>query len=148
MPTHSCSGKDKADSKALGAAILQILQRVHIDDEHDIPYLAGYSKDGKTIYIDRHLPKRYDDKYLVLHEMVEKSLIDELGLPYEFAHAVATAAERELVMLNGHNWVQYDTFMQKYIKTAEHEQLINLPQDLDLTPYGGKLFDNMINRMK
>ena len=24
-----------------------------LDRKHDIPYLAGYSKDGKTIYIDR-----------------------------------------------------------------------------------------------
>jgi hypothetical protein len=29
------------------------------DREHDIPYLAGYSLDGKTIYIDRHLPRSF-----------------------------------------------------------------------------------------
>jgi hypothetical protein len=47
-----------------------------LDRKHDIPYLAGYSKDGKTIYIDRHMPSsfRYDgrdidtDRYLILHE--------------------------------------------------------------------------------
>ena len=49
-----------------------------LDRKHDIPYLAGYSKDGKTIYIDRHMPSsfRYDgrdintDRYLILHEEV------------------------------------------------------------------------------
>jgi len=28
-----------------------------LDRNHDIPYLAGYSLDGKTIYIDRHMPQ-------------------------------------------------------------------------------------------
>ena len=61
-----------------------------LDRKHDIPYLAGYSKDGKTIYIDRHMPSsfRYDgrdintDRYLILHEEVEKTLIDQLNLHY------------------------------------------------------------------
>src|SRR5471030_2023728 len=54
-----------------------------LDRKHDIPYLAGYSRDGKTIYIDRHMPKtlKYQgreidtDRYLILHEEVEKTLI-------------------------------------------------------------------------
>jgi hypothetical protein len=41
----------------LDRALDAILRRVdHLDREHDIPYLAGYSRDGHTIYIDRHLP--------------------------------------------------------------------------------------------
>ena len=27
-----------------------------VDIGHDIPYAGGYSKDGKTVYFDRHLP--------------------------------------------------------------------------------------------
>jgi hypothetical protein len=27
-----------------------------VNHEYDIPYIAGYSVDGKTIFIDRHLP--------------------------------------------------------------------------------------------
>ncbi|MGH8396912.1 MAG: hypothetical protein ACRETA_01520 [Gammaproteobacteria bacterium] len=47
--------------------------------QHDIPYLAGHSRDGKTIYIDREL-SRYltskrkriqTDRDLILHETVE-----------------------------------------------------------------------------
>ena len=34
--------------------------RQDLDRKHDIPYLAGYSNDGKIIYIDRHMP-RIDD---------------------------------------------------------------------------------------
>ena len=36
------------------------LRRVKkFDRKHDIPYLAGYSQDGKTIYIDRHMPRSF-----------------------------------------------------------------------------------------
>jgi hypothetical protein len=41
-------------------ALDAIMRRVkNFDRKHDIPYLAGYSLDGKTIYIDRHMPKSF-----------------------------------------------------------------------------------------
>ena len=65
-----------------------ILRRKKLDRSYDIPYLAGYSRDARTIYIDRHLPKFFNtrgrrvgiDRFLILHEAVEKSLFDEIGL--------------------------------------------------------------------
>ena len=62
-----------------------------LDRKHDVPYLAGYSTDGKTIYIDRHMPSSFrcdgrdinTDRYLILHEEVEKTLIDQLNLRSE-----------------------------------------------------------------
>ena len=42
--------------RALEAVVRQISK---LDRDHDIPYLAGYSKNGKTIYIDRHMPKSF-----------------------------------------------------------------------------------------
>jgi hypothetical protein len=95
-----------------------------LDRKHDIPYLAGYSKDGKTIYIDRHMPSsfRYDgrdintDRYLILHEEVEKTLIDQLNLHYLHAHQIATRAEEAAVRAAGIRWRDYDRFMQKYVK--------------------------------
>ena len=55
-----------------------------LDRAHDIPYLAGYSRDGKTIYIDRHMPRtmkfhgRDIDRPLPdPAEEVEKTLIDQ-----------------------------------------------------------------------
>ena len=41
-------------NRALEAVVRQIKK---VDRRHDIPYLAGYSKNGKTIYIDRNMPK-------------------------------------------------------------------------------------------
>jgi hypothetical protein len=95
-----------------------------LDRKHDIPYLAGYSKDGKTIYIDRHVSSsfRYDgrdvntDRYLILHEEVEKTLIDQLNLHYLHAHQIATRAEQAAVHAAGVRWRDYDRFMQNYVK--------------------------------
>ena len=47
-------------SLMLDRALDAIVRRVGtIDRNHDIPYLAGYSLDGKRIYIDRHLPESF-----------------------------------------------------------------------------------------
>jgi len=71
----------------------------NLDRDHDIPYLAGYSRDGKTIYIDRHMPPSFryrgrdidTDRFLILDEEVEKTLIDQLELHYLHAHQIANA---------------------------------------------------------
>ena len=126
-----------------------------IDREHDIPYLAGYSRDGKTIYIDRHMPPsfRYEgreihtDRFLVLHEEVEKTLIDQLGLHYLHAHQIATRAEQAAVRAAGITWRDYDRFMQKYVKRIGDERLTKVPRDLDLKPYRDEHDDDLLRRM-
>lgn len=129
-----------------------------IDREHDIPYLAGYSKDGKTIYIDRHLPEflptRFSsdihysvDKFLILHEAIEKTLIDTLGLKYQHAHQIALRAEKAAVKSAGIRWSSYDKFMSKYIKEDASEKLTKVPQELDLTPYIDEHDDDLLKDM-
>ena len=81
--------------RALDAVVRRVKK---LDRKHDVPYLASYSKDGKTIYIDRHMPASFryagkeinTDRYLILHEEVEKTLIDQLNLHYLHAHQIAT----------------------------------------------------------
>jgi hypothetical protein len=49
---------------------------------YDVPYIAGYSTDGKTVFIDRHLPRSFRwllktvrvEPFLLTHEIVEKAL--------------------------------------------------------------------------
>jgi hypothetical protein len=131
-------------SLMLDRALDAILRRVKkFDREHDIPYLAGYSQDGQTIYIDRHLPKSFTfrgrtvevDRFLILHEEVEKTLIDQLDLHYLHAHQIATRAEEAAVHAHGVTWKAYDRFMQKYVKSIGDERLSKVPVDLDLKPY-------------
>ena len=69
--------------RMLQRAVQTILCRIPLDRSHDVPYLAGYGRDGKTIYIDRHVPRFIltrgrrvgIDRFLILHEAVEKALL-------------------------------------------------------------------------
>lgn len=166
MPSNSCHPcaphvKLKAPDWYVSALMLDraldaILRRVKkLDREHDIPYLAGYSKDGKTIYIDRHLPESFTfrgrtievDRFLILHEEVEKTLIDQLGLHYLHAHQIATRAEEAAVNAERITWAAYDRFMQKYVKSIGDERLVKVPADLDLKPYRDYHDYDLLQRM-
>jgi len=131
-------------SLMLDRALDAILRRVKkLDRSHDVPYLAGYSMDGKTIYIDRHLPTSFTyrgrtvevDRFLIMHDEVEKTLIDQLDLHYLHAHQIATRAEEAAVRAERISWHAYDRFMQKYVKSVGDERLKKVPKDLDLKPY-------------
>jgi hypothetical protein len=133
-----------------------VVRRVKsLDRKHDIPYLAGYSNDGKTIYIDRHMPPSFKyqgreintDRYLILHEEVEKTLIDQLNLHYLHAHQIASRAEQAAVRAAGINWRDYDRFMQDNVKLIGDERLTKVPADLDLKPYRDEHDDDLVQRM-
>jgi len=138
--------------RALDAVVRRVRK---LDRKHDIPYLAGYSLDGKTIYIDRHMPRAFKfrgrtvetDRFLILHEEVEKTLIDQLGLHYLHAHQIATRAEEAAVRASGIKWREYDRFMQKHVKTIGDERLSKVPRDLDLKPYRDEHDDDLLRRM-
>lgn len=119
------------------------------DDSCDCPYLAGYSKNGKVIFFDRHLPEtlsfEQDGKvrefnpreFIRRHEIMEKCLIDLYGFGYWAAHTAANAWERRLVlqMLGPGAWAPYSAALDPYIKADEAEKLKKVPKDLDMTPY-------------
>lgn len=167
MPSNSCHPnapheKLKAPDWFISALMMDraldaILRRVKkLDREHDIPYLAGYSRDGKTIYIDRHLPRSFIfrgrsievDRFLILHEEVEKTLIDQLDLHYLHAHQIATRAEEAAVRAQRVTWKAYDRFMQKYVKSVGDERLRDVPLDLDLKPYRDYQDYDLLQRME
>lgn len=144
-------------SLMLDRALDAIVRRVkNLDRQHDIPYLAGYSLDGKIIYIDRHLPQTFRfhgrdievDRYLILHEEVEKTLIDQLGLHYLHAHQIATRAEQAAIRADRISWRDYDRFMQKYVKRIGDERLSKVPADLDFKPYRDEHDWDLLRRMQ
>ena len=122
-----------------------------INKDYDIPYLGSSSKDGKTIYFDRHLPKTVKlerdgivkeidpIQFLTMHESLEKTLIDQLNWTYSEAHKAATAYERRGVLqwLGPGWWDPYQRQMEKFVKADEHEKLKKVPRNLDTTPYLG-----------
>ncbi|GAC1626592.1 MAG: hypothetical protein NVS9B10_14680 [Nevskia sp.] len=124
-------------------ALRALRARSKLNRDYDVPYLAGYSVDGSTIFIDRHMPKSFvyktrrvlTDRFLIMHEGVEKSLIQLYGMHYLHAHQIALHAEQAAVRAEGITWKAYDDFMQTHIKTIEDERVTQVPATLDLTPY-------------
>ena len=166
MPLHFCHPNTPhkklkmpewyVSSLMMDRALDAVVRRAKkLDRAHDIPYLAGYSRDGKTIYIDRHMPKtmKYDgrevdtDRYLILHEEVEKTLIDQLNLHYLHAHQIASRAEQAAVRAAGIRWRDYDRFMQSNVKHIGDEKLKKVPADLDLKPYRDEHDYDLVQRM-
>ncbi len=133
----------------LGPSLIRCLttQALHdlvlVNNEYDIPYLAGYSVDGQTIYMDRRLPNKLKidgqnveiQAYILFHERIEKLLIDLYHMDYQQAHKHATHWENSLVAMSGVSPRSYEQALLPYIRGAAHESVQRVPADLDLTPY-------------
>jgi hypothetical protein len=137
-------------------AVKALRRRVRaIDHSHDIPYVAGYSVDAKTIFIDRHLPRTFRswtarvrvEPFLLTHEIVEKALLDELRLHYLHAHQIAMRTERAAVQSAGVSWNAYQRFIKRYQKAIESERLKKVPKNLDLTPYRDEKQFDLLERL-
>lgn len=123
----------------------RLASKPQISFAFDVPYLAGYSQDARIVYVDRHLPARALPvsghrtinvlPFLIVHETVEKAVIDILGKDYAYAHEVASQAEDRAVRAAGYLPGKYNEWLKPYIKADEHEQLKKVPPDLDLKPY-------------
>jgi hypothetical protein len=93
------SGHDHPDWAGLSSQVIDRLLKnpevtknlwrvQNIDRDYDLPYLGGYSGNGETIYIDRHLPeeltyendgqkKSFDpSRFVTMHERFEKAVMD------------------------------------------------------------------------
>lgn len=127
-----------------------------ISRDFDIPYLAGYSRDGRTVYIDRHLPptlmvgnKRvHVFPFLVTHERTEKALLDFASMRYNEAHQYATLAEHRELERAGISPVLYEKALDPYIKADRHEKILKVPRELDFRPYKDSGDQALIMKMK
>ncbi len=128
--------------------VTKLLWRVQdVCHDYDLPYLGGYSENGETIYIDRHLPeeltieedghKRSFDpsRFITMHERFEKAVMDACGWTYGHSHQAANGYERRGVIAAGMSWVPYNNTLKPFIKADEHEALKKVPANLDMKPY-------------
>ena len=147
--------EDIADD-VLSDAVKAIGRRIKvINREYDIPYVAGYSTDGSVVFIDRHLPRTFRsllrtvrvEPFILVHEIVEKALLDELRLHYVHAHQIAIRAERDAVKAAGVLWSAYQRFIKKHEKQIEQERLERVPAKLDLTPYRDQKDFSLLQRL-
>lgn len=121
----------------------EIAKPREINREHDVPYLAGSSKDGGTTYIDKRVPKKIKigstevdpAPYLNTHEQTEHALMTIGKMSYKEAHAIATDHEKKAVESDGHSWKDYERTLDGYINETEHEKAKKPPKDLYLKPY-------------
>src|SRR4051812_38246220 len=144
------------DDDVLLDVIKALRRRVRVvNRSYDIPYIAGYSVDGHTVFIDRHLPRTFRwlmtavpvEPFLLTHEIVEKSLLDELRLHYLHAHQIALRAERDAVKAAGVSWRAYQRFMKQHERAIEEENLVKVPSSLDLTPYRDEKDFGLLRRL-
>ena len=127
-------------------------------NKYDVPYGAGYNWDGTCIYIDRRLPRSFKDstgqtvdihKYLVLHEIVEKNLIDMFGISYNEAHTIAMGAESTALLKDGINYDEYYGYIGKFISyDIDPRDIRSVPSDLDETPYIEDKLDEVVKKIR
>ena len=115
-------------------------QRVRIERTHDIPYLAGYSEDGRTVFFDRHyrpfMTKDVDTTpFLLVHEKAEKACLTLFKMKYQHAHDIATYLEYKAVKKAGIDWKEYSDYLQPFIRATDRERVRRVPKNLDLQPY-------------
>ena len=132
-----------------------------IDDTHTVPYGAGISQDGQTVYVDKNLPatirvKRQDGsiaemdprKYLAIHEPTEYDAMEKGGEDYTTAHEEhANPAERAIVEHDGWNWTDYNNkILAEIAKVSAPEDANDVPKDLYEKPYVESGQEGLVHR--
>lgn len=138
---------------------------IDLNTDHDVPYTAGYSKDGLTVYIDKNVPQYLNIisaesrtklisidiwKTFSFHETVEKSLEAEpYFLPYQLAHQIALRAERAYVQSLGADWNDYNKKTLELVnEVGSRDEYPDCPEDLDLEPYEDEDDDETLGKMR
>lgn len=130
----------------------------HLDVDHDIPDLAGYSVDGTTRYLDKDFFHALIDpevakqngvgeidtglspddtvECILEHEAVEKVLLDSDNPidTYLEAHEYATCAEHEMVRKKGGKPIQYERGLKDAIAFCQGKDPANPPPELACAP--------------
>ena len=132
-----------------------------IDATHDVPYGGGTSTDGRTVYIDKRIPRWMGEdgsfideaearrrfamdepvldvhQAIATHESAEFEAMTAGGDSYATAHTDhANPAEKAYVEGQGLAWDTYDKAVEAFVRGIEHSQNPELPPNLYLKPYG------------
>ena len=137
-------GSWKLSRPVLDGAIHFMMASHKLVDTYDVPYVAGYSKDGKTLYIDSKCPKIVNiggkkldlRRYILFHEAIEKAVMEADGANYIHSHQIALRSERDAVECDGFEWAPYNAECMKIIKSiGSRQEYPQCPKKLDLQPY-------------
>lgn len=111
----------------------------------EVPYGAGTSADGRTVYIDKRIPRfiEIDGKRVDVHELIAEHEIREkadmaTGKSYAEAHADALKIEHQdaAAQHGGISPKDYEKAIRPYIEAALKEaKPEGIPADLERQPY-------------
>ena len=131
---------------------------IKVDRSHQVPYVGGSSINGETVYIDERLPESFKDtlgrdipvdKYLIVHEVVEKALTQRLKLPFNLAHFLATGTTTKYLDKDGVDEEEFWKIIEDQVDVCLKEyEKSKLPTDLDPIPYEGDHLENVIDALK
>jgi len=116
--------------------------KVKVNNDYYVPYIAGSSIDGETVYIDKRLPRyvdvdgkeRDDFLYIAIHETHEWYAEKILNYSYQWSHEhFATVAERSAVVRDGFDWNEYQNYFHGMVKKLK-DIPGPIPPDLYLKP--------------
>ena len=130
-----------------------------ISTKYSVGYLGGYSKDGKTIYIDKHYPRFYTQSdghtvdahsFLIEHEKYEANLMTTVPkITFEEAHRSAIRYEKHLLKEAGVDVEEYYKNLYKWVEYAMgHATKEDMPPDLNIRPYKEDKLHSMVKEIK
>src|SRR5271166_2709997 len=131
--------------------VADAINHAPVDRDHSVPYLSGPSEDGKTLYVNRHIPERVKigDKWVdpsipyKILEFVERFVMNEAiknGMTpeeaYEFAHHnYAEVAEDHWIKHHGIDLEEWNKWNEAMEDQIQHEEALDPPKDLFKKPY-------------
>jgi len=91
--------------------------------------IAGYSKDGLTVWIDEDVPPQYVAPVFI-HENVETVAILDNNYSYANAHKLATNWEKKYVVGHGGDWNEYKRVMRDLMFKIAQRKGVKDPEKL------------------
>lgn len=133
-----------ARAAALRTALTQLYASSRIDRGFEVPYVAGYDLDaGDYVFVDCAVPFAIRrggrtipvGPLLVIHERVEKAILQDFATIYPSAHQFALRIERAAAKAAGAAWKPYDDFITAISNTISARDHAHVSDRLDLQPY-------------
>jgi hypothetical protein len=133
-----------ARKRALRVAMDRLYRGSRIDRGFETPYVAGYDIDaGDYVFVDCAVPfaiKRAGatipvGPLLVLHERVEKAILQDYATIYPSAHQIALRLEKAAAAAIGAPWKPYDDFITEISDKIGARKQARVSDRLDLQPY-------------
>ena len=118
----------------------------------DVPYGGGTSRDGKTVYIDRRIPRflDVDGKQVDVHKLIAEHEIAEYaamakGESYADAHNKALHTENDDAESEGIKHADYERIIKPYVDEAMRAAKPDgIPSDLNEQPYRDMKQENLL----